>query len=292
MRNLRAILVLVTAVSLVASLALAWQRIQYERAYDTVGIVMDYNDASLRAAERGQSVEQYLSDMKSRGVDGVAVYEDVLANLVERDEVVYRPGAEWRNDRRSLGQDVSGIDPQRYYLRSVKPGAAEAFAARYRYPMERATVDGQQWMGFPVDVRSLIAGPDLALIRRLEGLGLFVVYRPLNVLQAVDPGADFPKVPYLVFGGAEVTGYGDESTLERVVQRSAPYTTGMIEAITEGTQQRGILDIARENPVVRVFAIPADWQKVLTPEELASKYVLAARERNHRLLYVRPYPRP
>jgi hypothetical protein len=284
---LRLTLSILLTLSLIPALLMAWQRIQFERGYNTLALVVDYIDVLKQARENGLPVETLLEKYKALGVGGVAVYEATLARLVLNDAAVFRDGSSWRNDRISLGRDVSQILSREFYARSIIVGSVEKFAAKYKYQTRKVTVDGQQWFAFPLDVYGNPAGPDLALISRLEALGLFVAYRPFDQLAVTDPGADFPKVPYLIYGGDSVSGSADEAKLKRVQERTAGTITGLIES----TEQEGIDVIAKLNPTVRVFAIRPEWQAQLQPEEVASKFVLAARERNHRLLYIRPFLR-
>ena len=285
--SLRLVLSLLLTLSLIPALVSAWQRVQFERSYNTVGMVVDYLDVLKQAREQGKTDTELLEDYKGLGVNGVALYEQTLGRLVQNDKVVYRDGSSWRNERISLGQDVSNVRSREYYLRSLEPGVAERFIAKYRYPTRQVVIDGRTWTAFPVDVGGLPAGPDVDLIKRLEGLGLFVAYRPFDQIAITDPGSDFPKVPFLIYGGDSVSGSSEEQKLRKVIERTKGTVTGFIEA----TEQQGIEDIVRENPTVRVFAIRPEWQALLQPEEVASKFVLAARERNHRLLYLRPFVR-
>jgi Family of unknown function (DUF5693) len=284
---LRLTLSILLTLSLIPALLMAWQRIQFERSYNTLALVMDYIDVLKQSRENGIPVETLLEKYKALGVGGVAVYEATLARLVLNDAAVYRDGSSWRNDRISLGRDVSQILSREFYARSIIVGTVEKFASKYKYQTRKVTVDGQQWFAFPLDVYGNPAGPDLSLIAKLEGLGLFVAYRPFDQLAVTDPGADFPKVPYLIYGGDSVSGSADEAKLAKVQQRTASTITGLVES----TEQAGIDVITKVNPTVRVFAIRPEWQALLQPEEVASKFVLAARERNHRLLYIRPFLR-
>ncbi len=286
-RQLQFVLGMLLTLSLIPALILAWQRIQFERAYNTVGLVIDYQDIVVQARENGLDEFELLKQYQREGINGVSVYETSLQRLVQFDRVIFRDGSSWRNERLSLGRDVSNVLSREYYLRSLEPGVAERFTAKYRYPTRTVRIDNQDWIAFPVDVGALPAGPDSALIAQLEALGLFIVYRPFEASSLTDPGADFPKVPYIVYAGDEVTGNSTEQKLKTMIQRTKNTLTGVVESV----EQAGMMDIAKVNPVVRVFAIPAAWQSVLDPEEAASKFVLAARERNHRLLYLRPYER-
>ena len=285
--NLQKILAVLLTVSLIPAVLLAVQRIRFESNYQTVGVVMDYIDAVKQARENGMREKDLFAHYKALGVNGFAVYENALGKLVVQDKVVSRDGSSWRNERLSIGLSVQGIESKKFYLRSLEPGAVGKFISKYNYRYEKVKIDGLQWLAFPIELGSLAAGPDLALIASLEKQGFFVVYRPYEEASLVDPGSDFPNVKYIVYAGDEVTGNSEVQKLEKVIARTKTKITGVIESV----DQAGMIDIAKVNPVVRVFAIPAAWQAVLQPEEIASKFVLAARERNHRLLYVRPYQR-
>ena len=285
--RLQFILAVLLSLSLIPALILAWQRIAFERAYNTVGLAIDYQDVIIQARENGLKEDDLLKQYQALGVNGVSSYEDTLSRLVQQDKVIYRDGSSWRNERLSLKLDVSQVKSREYYLRSLEAGVAERFTAKYKYLTRTARIDGEDWTVFSLDVGGLPAGPSMERIARLEGLGFFVAYRPFEASSLTSPGADFPKVPFIVYAGDQITGNSTAQKLEAMKALSQRYVTGVIESV----DQVGLEDIARVSPVVRVFAIPAAWQAVLQPEEAASKFVLAARERNHRLLYLRPYER-
>ncbi len=286
-RQLQLILCILLTISLIPALILAWQRVAFERAYNTVGLTIDYGDVVQQARENGLETDDLLKRYKALGVNGVSVYEPSLGRLVQNDLVLYREGSEWRNQRLSLRLDVSEIRSREYYLRSLKAGVAERFIAKYQYPVRQVQIDGQFWTAFPLNILALPAGPDLALQADLEQLGFYLVYRPFEAGALRDPGADFPKVPFIVYAGDEITGNSTEQKRQKILERTKNTITGMVESV----KQDGLEDILKVNPTVRVFAIPAAWQKRLVPEEASSKFILAARERNHRLLYLRPYER-
>ncbi|NJK45494.1 MAG: hypothetical protein HC933_15570 [Pleurocapsa sp. SU_196_0] len=205
-RTVQLVLGVLLTLSLIPALILAWQRIQFERAYDTVGLTIDYQDVVIQARENGLTEEALLEQYKALGINGVSLFEDSLSRLVQQDKVIYRDGGSWRNERLSLGLDVSAIQSRETYLRSLVPGEAERFRAKYRFPTRTVRIDGNDWIAFPLEVGGLPAGPNLELISRLEALGFFVAYRPYEASSLADPGADFPEVPFIVYAGDSVTG--------------------------------------------------------------------------------------
>lgn len=256
-RQLQQILSILLTISLIPALILAWQRIEFERTYNVVGLTLDYGDVVQQARENGLETSELLKRYRALGVGGISVYEPSLGRLVQNDLVVYREGAEWRNQRIGLGQDVSSIQSREFYLRSLQPGVSERFTAKYQYPTRQVTIDGARWTAFPLNILALPAGPDLELNAELEALGFFVVYRPFEAGALRDPGADFPKVPYIVYAGDEITGNSTEQKRQKMIERTKNTITGMVESV----KQDGLEEIIKQNPTVRVFAIPAAWQK-------------------------------
>ncbi|PYE54209.1 hypothetical protein DES52_106175 [Deinococcus yavapaiensis KR-236] len=285
--RLRLILLIALLVSFVPALLLAWNRIQYEQSKRTVTVVMDYSALNSQATELGRDWHDLLREYRSYGVNGVAVFEDVVGDYPRRGAAIIRSGSEIVADDPS-----ASVRPNYTYLTSVKPGVVEALRDRYTYRTEQVTWRGRTWIGWPVDIRGLPAGPDTPLISELQRDGLVLVYRPYDV-SSVKLGlfaTDWPNVPFIVFNGSNLVANNDPERLKTLEERLGSRVPAVIEA-SVADQQKGIEDVIRDRPAIRLFAIRPEWQRLLDPEETASKYVLAARERSHRLLYVRPYER-
>ena len=80
-------LLAVIGLSLLPALALAYERVNYEQSQRTVALVMDYPAMKSQADRYGRDVLDLLSDYHRLGVNGVAVYEDVLGNWQNRGDV-------------------------------------------------------------------------------------------------------------------------------------------------------------------------------------------------------------
>jgi hypothetical protein len=128
---------------------------------------------------------------------------------------------------------------------------------------------------------------------------LAVEARLRNFREVVDGGLDaffaglksLGQPLTLIFDGTQVLGY--DQLIPEVARaiKDAGFSYGQIEAFTARRRQRGDLDLAREAMpyVLRVFSLAPEELAPLTPENARDKYVLAARERNVRVLYVRPF---
>lgn len=277
-------LLAVILLSLIPALVLAWQRVGFEQGQRTVALVMDYQAMAVQAQRVGLTPQQLLDRYKALGVNGAAVYEDVIGNLVQRGDLYQRRGTDLAAE--NPGQ---GANPQWVYLRALTPAGTRALRTlppRYTIPTREVTIAGQKWLGWPTDPDFLPAGPNRALIRDLQAQGLVVVYRPYHDEALREPAADWPDVPFIAFTGDEVIGARVPERLQKVSERMGR----RLPAIIEGSRQDELDTLVKDHGGVRMFALAPSWQNQLDPEVVASKYGLAARERSQRLLYVRPYP--
>ncbi|WP_034385751.1 DUF5693 family protein [Deinococcus sp. YIM 77859] len=277
-------LLAVILLSLLPALVLAWQRVAYEQAQKTVAVVMDYPALAVQAQRVGLEPQALLDRYRALGVNGVAVYEDVIGNLEQRGDLYVRRGADLAAEH--PGADVN---PQWVYLRALTPQGERELATlpgRYTIPTRRVTVAGQPWVAWPTDPSFLPAGPNEALIDALRAQGLVLVYRPYDDEAVKAPAADWPDVPFIAFTGDEVVG-------ARTPERLAQVKAGLgqrLPALIEGSPQRELNTLIEGRGAARMFALNPSWQNRIGPIDSASKYALAARERSQRLLYVRPFP--
>lgn len=246
-------------------------------------LVMDYPALAEQAAREGEEPLTLLRAYRERGVSGAAVYQDTLLTLQARGEVTLLRGSE----AQALFPE-GDFRASWHYAASRAPGAAEDFAAALELPVHRVSAGGRGWLGFGLAPGDLPGGAPLELIARLRAEGLTVVYRPLAQPALRDPVGALPAVPYIAFAGAALPAAGEDGGAALLAERLG----NRVPALIEGAEQVGMAALLRERGGaggVRMFSLAADWQATLPPQETASKYVLAARERGHRLLYLRPY---
>lgn len=271
----------VIGLSLLPALALAYERVTYEQSQRTVAMVMDYPDLKTQADRSGTPPLELLAHYRDLGVNGVAVYEDVVGNWQNRGDVFIKTGADLLEQ-----YPGGGFKPGKYYLHEVTPGTLERMKGRFSIQPREVTLAGQQWQEWNINPEFLPVGPDNALIDTLKSQGYTVVYRPYDDPAVLNAAQDWPDVPFIAFNGTEVIGAREEGRLAQVNAAME----GRLPALIEGTPQRGMEALMEGRGAARLFAINSTWQERLLPEETASKYALAARERSHRLLYLRPYP--
>ncbi len=237
-----------------------------------VALVLDGRALAEEAALRGVPLGELLRHYRIEGITGLAFYEERLEDRVRRGKGAYLEGSQL-----ALWAPEAGFLPGWYYT-SV-PGAAAI-----PLPQHRVVWRGATWVGFPVDVARVPLGPPEELEEAYR-LGFWIVYRPENHPLHPWPPALPPQTGLFVFAGTEALGYPDR--LKDVLERLAAPV-----ALIEGSRQAGVTYLAKRTGAIRLFSLRAEYQLKLEPEVAARKYVLAARERSHRVLYFRPYPTP
>ena len=277
--NLRGLLRIAVLLSALLSLPALFPRMQVERPGPVV-LIMDGEEVIEQARFTGRTFLQLMQEYRALGVQGVALYEQPVRNWVNRGLLTYHPA----NTLQLLYPNAQ-IKPGWFYL-TGPADLLEAMVARWNIPTERVLIGSQTWLATPVNVDFFPAGYDLALARELKAQGFYIVARPLDhPYRKYEVELVPPETDAVVFTGLDVLGYQEH--LEVV----ASGLQGKPIAWIEGTPQRGFAQLAQTLPVKRLFSLRPEWQDKLTPAETADKFVLAARERGHQLLYLRPYKR-
>ncbi|ULH16501.1 DUF5693 family protein [Deinococcus sp. KNUC1210] len=270
----------IIALALIPALILAFSRVAFEGQQKTVAMIMDYPSVSGQANVNGQTPLDLLNHYRTLGVNGVAVYEDTVSSRVTRGELYLKSGADLASD--NPGQ---GFNTQWTYTRDLKPGTIESLIPRYNVKPVQVKLLGFNWFAWPINPAFLPAGPNLTLINSLKAQGYIVVYRPFDSSAVLNPGADWPDVPFLAFTSGKITGEGNPDLMRQMRERLGK----RVPAIIESTTQKGLEQLIAGGSAVRLFSISSNWQNTLTPTDVSSKFVLAARERSHKLLYMRPF---
>jgi hypothetical protein len=234
---------------------------------------MDAEALRQEAKAEGKDLLMALEAYRALGVTGVAFPERLVKDWVAEGALLYRQG-------RELLEAGLPARPGWYYLKG-EAWLLELLERAYTLPRERLG----EWLGFPLDVQAFPAFYPLDEVRKAKEAGYYVVVRPIHHrLRVLDPA--LPLVPEeaeaVVFAGLEALGYPYRLEEAKALVR-------VPVALIEGTPQPG-LQAFRERGILRLFSLRYEWQLTLKPEEAADKYVLAARERGHQLLYLRPYP--
>ena len=309
-RFLSRLLWALVALGFLSSLCLLSDRQSREGANRQVEGVLDYRCVVDLARSQGVPVDDLLARFRSYGIRSLAVDEQTLDDLAFRGKARALPGLALADVLRP-GQVPVGVQPRPdcLYLVASDPqvaselreaAAASLGAARVNlWPAPGSSL--VELKGDPRNMDLVGLGIPADLVRHLHGdLGFRLWLRPENSPGAPAPQVEarlrslaaLPGVEGLVFAGArnEALGYPDQLDLVARLLGELHLKVGLIEG-PEKTQQKGIETLARQATaqVVRVMAIPPAQQARLHPEVAVAMYSLGARERNIRLLYLRPY---
>ena len=258
--------------------------------------------------------------LKTTGVNSLAFSELHLDELVDRGMLVAQSGSEFRLTVKSgaLGE----LDPseQTELLESINqtPNATYLvfrdgqLASDLKNQLTILYGDGvREALGGRVivvpiarrDLRSSGMGFEFAAIRKAAESGFMIWLRPENragfdavtLEKLFSLWGTLPAVQGVVFGGGPNEAVGFPVNLEVTTEqlKKLGWKVGYIE-LSPKAQQKGIETLVRSLPelTVRVMAVSPLHQAKLAPFRVLGMYSLGARERNLRVLYVRPYAVP
>ncbi len=285
-RRLSRALWIVLALSLVPAAILVVARVQSEGSRRSVAIVMDELALAEQASYLGVSSLELGLRYQALGLGGIALYEDTIETLALKGRAAAMLGREARALAVASGEVPPAIAADTTLITELESGALDVLLATSWPPAQRLEIGGRDWYAWPGDsFRTRPAGPDRGQIAAWHEAGFDIAYRPRNYPNLREVGEHLPtEANYLVYAGLQVAGF--PSSLDEVVAATGDTFTGVIE----GTAQDGMAVVTRSVPTVRVLSFNQDYiNQRLRPADLIEKYLLAANERNVRLLYLRPY---
>ncbi len=308
MRRYRSFLVAII-IGLLASGAILAQRWSLEARSRTVEVILDAADWEALAAREGLDPMAFLAAARERGATSVAVLERTLKRLAEQGTVAYLSTGDILagTKARSLAPEFQAlvsrgtIHPRAVYI-AARPDVLDFLEDAYRGLLgpSRARRVGQllQVVGTREDIEELGVGFFPHDLTRYEPAGLNPVLRIRNYDGLTADGLQdlFRRLQRLgrdytlVFELQEVVGADQLIDEAAEAMRANGDRYGRIEVFNVRRKQRGeeLLAQRMRPDVIRLFSLAPDELLQLSPEDARDKFVLAARERNIRLLYLRP----
>jgi hypothetical protein len=310
----RWLLVAVVAVALVASGYLGLQRHDLEQKNRTVEVAVVYDEMRDLAAGRDDVIRDLAEDrhveeenifalLKKSGVTSVLVKEPLLEESRRAGELVVLTGRELSFHAMLSGVDFGPVQADYTYIIS-DDGAVVGQAGRQLevkgFKVTELTPGGD-WHGLGTPANLLSPRPPMiglgfpnAAVDEVTGAGLEVMVQlrswpganPDGLEEIFKPLHDMDNLSALLFNDESVPGhphYIDHLWVE--VDK-----LGVPVAQIEFTPQRGFtnLGLLLDKQVVRLHTISGGEMLKYTPEQALDRYLLAATERNMRILLVRP----
>ncbi|MDX1934191.1 MAG: DUF5693 family protein [Capsulimonadales bacterium] len=300
-RQARLLLWCLVLIGVLAALVGTARRWQAESRNRKVEITLDFAEVEKLAEAAHQPLDEVLQRLRRAGVTSVALQEDTLAQLEEQRSLAILPA---RTGRAGFRVDLSDdpADPLRRRLATM----AEAIRIKSGVTVDLSLrKSGDPEIDVPyAQVRSIGLGLDPAQVEQIRRAGLDVVGRIANYNGVLPEGIAWSlgqlkslNLRTVIFSGDEMLGYKGYLT------EVPPYPTGDSTAallvkndlnlgIVEFGKQKGEAALAKvaQERVIRVHTVTgAEMAQADIPTNL-QRFLLGARERNIRLLYVRLFP--
>lgn len=309
---MRRLLAALLVLGLAASGWIVWARHQVESTHRVVEIVIDSEAWRILAVREGVDTPEFWQQLRRLGAGSVAVYDSTLRRLADDGLVAYLDGPALLVKARmgTLGSALrplaTGADPNAVY---VLPASAEVaslihsgFATAIGAERVERVSDAPpvyRVRGRLRDLEETGLGFLPSALAGWERHGFRIVLRPRNVRSMTAEGLRERIGGYAQFGGgrtfipelAEVPGF--ERLIDEAAEslRAIGAVYGRPEILAAARRMRGEEAMSRfmRPDVVRVLSIAPEEMDRVEMSDAVRRYVRGARERNLRLLYVRPF---
>lgn len=308
-----AVMVVMIVIGVLAAGHLAfWNRYQLEKDFKQTEIVMTYGDIEEISRWEGLPEVEVMQKLKEHGLTTVLFKEPTVEDLRDQGEAF--PGTELKLLSSPLIEELIGeenIQPGHTYLlfddesrfrqveqqlnAKLKDLNINSCTAGGSYlisiPLPYSTLkDKDIGLGFPADkiklvdeagLRTMVQVRSWSKVSRASAEDLQAVFSPLK---------NIPNLSAVVFNDESVLGYNEG--LLPVVAEEIKNTAEGTAAVVEFLPQKGLTSLAKllDKQVIRLHSIAENEMGRYTPASAIDRYVLAAAERNHRALLVRPFP--
>lgn len=308
-RQLRFCLCVLILLALVLSLFVGYRRYHVETANRVVQLAVDYQDAVQLGQYAGLNLKDILALLKDSGIGAVLVKEPRISDLIDgfswgTEPVWVRSGAEILTTHPLSAGAAAAIRPQYTYFVTRDRALAQNLAVQLRLKVPWASVQQLDGASF------YLVGVSLSLsdLKQQEfGLGFAgfpwqeVADAGLKVIPQVRswPAADpqavekvladlVPRresISLLLFDGDRLPGYPALIPALAGAVRQLGVPVGLIEF----TAQKGLESLVRLNgkEAVRLHSLRPEEVKGTTPAKVVDRFLLAAGERNIRVLVAR-----
>jgi len=300
-------------VGLLAAGVVLAHRYALERSYRTVEITVDADDWTALARRTGRDQNALYGEMRHLGVRSVTVYAATLRRLADQGRVTVMTGADVLDAARIepvvgvAGRLVQtgSVGPENTYVLGPVPALREIGTAlavhlgASRVKLLEGSEPALEIQGRGQEIEDASLGLLAGDLDGLRAQRLAVEFRTRNFRQIAPDGlhaffarlGGFGERFALIFDGPQVLGFDTLIPQVAAEMQHAGFAYGRIESFTVRRRQRGDVELARAMmpDVIRVFSLTPEELAGLTPDQARDKYLLAARERNVRILYVRPF---
>lgn len=309
---------IVLFLALLAAAFIAVERVRVEHRTERVEIAMDYSDFLALARSYNYKPEAFLVELRRAGLTSLALPEELGAGINGgRNAYVTNGVGILQSARLAPVSDpvlaklvrTNQIVPDEVYLLVYDRATYDRYMQQLPLHFSRASIRvlhasmpwiiavrtqldyfGQVSLGIPADQLALAKKLDLFVIPRLQNDERMDGNQIAGVFDALRHKA---HVSTVIFFGLrnQVLGFPNHINDTARVMNARKITFGAIETYDASQVQKGNDELAKLVPgrTARVQAIAKPEQDKLKFEEIVARYLLGVRERNVRVVYLRPY---
>ncbi|MCL5773775.1 MAG: DUF5693 family protein [Firmicutes bacterium] len=308
-KPLRLLLWVLVGAALISALVVGYLRIKVESNYKNVNLVLDYDAFKELARSQSWNEDDVLKKFKDAGITGLA-FSETNVDKLKLDKYVRVYSAE---DMKMLSSVPvpENIPAVRFIIADKQIHENLSRNLEILFGTERVRAESQDVKGAfhgsidftadPKELSFLGLGFLKSEVEIAPRLGFNVVLRPEakdsyptdSILRYFEYLKSFPKVSCVVFGGVrnQAAGYPDflDQTADGIA--SLGCQLGMIEVPQVQLAQKGVrrLALKLKDKAVRVQSISQAYMQRLNSDETVDIFDLGVRERNMRVLYLRPF---
>ncbi|MCL5781567.1 MAG: DUF5693 family protein [Firmicutes bacterium] len=301
--------VLVIAVLAAAHVAF-WQRYMVEKDHNQVQLSLNYDEVTSLAGLKGLSAVEGLKEFKKHGITGVVLREPMLEDLRLAGDIQIYTGQGLVNLQSShtapvwlssLLEKTTLVKSNTYILtfdkeiyEQLRTQMSAKLASVKTLAVDDSTYVIETTAPY-IAIKELGAGFTRYSITDVQQAGMTVILQirtwPGATQQSIDKVfasyRDIPGVSAVMFNEDTLPGY--PSLLPELAAQIEEMHVPLVQV--EFFPQFGFTKVGflLDKNVVRLHTIPQNELKRLSPGEALDRYTLAAAERNHRILLIRPF---
>lgn len=301
---------LIVIIGLVASIPVIRDRVQTESSANKVELVFNYRgllDVSSYQAHPQDFMDQQMTRLKDAGVTTMAVFESTLDELKKTRRLMVYSG----QDLASMTKGIIPFNANYTYVlftseenaKNYAPIIEQTFAER-QIPVQPWEYEGRSGLILqtpPENANMQPMQPDPVAVKMLRDKGFHVLPRISDTIpynqQSMERLLTFFEengVTRILFDGDAVKGYNDNAkmkSLERFAQLLNKHHIGLAAIENLKKPQAGFQTLAYKvgYNVTRLYSL-SDADANLKEDTIADRFVLAAKDRNIRMLYMNAAP--
>jgi len=267
-----------------------YRRNQAESFNRATAFAAEYDTLENLAAAQGMTVDQAIDKLKPQGLNAVVLSEETMAELIGRGRatiIASNPAV-----KMTYVNFTNAIDQER--VRKALAIRLQKFVAETRETAEAGSAPGLYVPLSPSIVRATSIGLNPDQAANAKSHGLIIVARCAN-----PPGVSTKTVQQTLAWAHDLGATVFLPEGDQVLGRREAITTtidtlnqlGMLYASAEFAKIGGDEEVLRTDPgnVVRLHSAQAAELDKLTLPDAVERYVKASRERNMRILLIRPF---